>query len=303
MNELLDKILIRLLFTVFVCLVIYVYQHIHVKRYSFFSFISLSRKPVGGASLGENPAEMLYFFSKILGIGIAFSGLAVDLEDGMAFAILDIFLYAFLACIFYTMSLYILDGIILYNFEYEDEIIKKKNFAYALIYFAHCLCTAVLIERLLSIIQNSMVMLLFLWLFTMVLLGIAAKSFSLLSKFSLDNFLIQMNLGVSLSYLGRLLGWTILITWAVNHPLIDVEWYIVEALWKLSLSLVVLPVFIKALTIICKVRHAFKDDSVGGGANLLHLGYGIYEGFLFLIGCYLTVLVTENVRFGSLYDV
>ena len=303
MNELLDKIFIRLLFTLFVCLFIYICQHIHLRRYSLFSFISLGRKPMGSTSLGENPAEMLYVFSKILGIGIIFSGLSVNLEDGVAFAVLDIFLYGFFACLFYTASLYILDGITLYNFEYDNEILEKKNFAYALIHFSHCLCVSILVKGILSVVQSSLLMFLFLWLFTMVLLGVAAKSFSLLSKFSLDKFLVQMNLGVSLSYFGHLTGWMILILWAVDHPLIDIERYIVEALWRLSLSLVILPVFVKALVIICKIPQSFKKSSIPEGSAMFHLGYGIYEGFLFLMGCLLTGLVTANIGFGSLYDI
>ena len=250
----------------------------------------------------ENPADTLHLFSKILGLAIVLSGFMFNLNDGIPLAMLDFFIHATVACFYYSVSLYVIDGIVLYNFEYKDEILKRKNFAYAIVFLGHCISVGLLIKMVVSVVKESLILLVFLWALGMVFLGVASRIFSILSRFSFNKFMIQMNFGVALSYLGLIFGLTMIITAAIDHPLVDVESFSIEAILKLILSLIILPIFMKGLVLILRIQQPFKeDDEINSEPMLSHLGYGIYEGGLFMISCYLTGLVTEHILFGTYY--
>ena len=109
-----------------------------------------------------------------------------------------------------------------------------------------------------------------------------------------------MNIGVSLSYMGFLLGQTIIIGEAVGQSPSDIKSFTIQASLKMALSLIILPVFIRGLTLVFRIQNGPHETDEDGGP-LAHLGRGISEGGLFLSACYLTKAITENIHFGSFY--
>jgi hypothetical protein len=128
------------------------------------------------------------------------------MSEGFLYALLDFFLEAVIGFIVYLASIYILESIVLFNFEYQDEVLKRKNYAYAIISLTHSLGLAYVLKIVLAVSNHSVIMLIFLWLFSIVLIGFATKSYSIISKLPFNRLLVQKNLGLAFSYLGFLLG-------------------------------------------------------------------------------------------------
>lgn len=300
MNELFDKLILRIIFTLFIVLLLYVYKYAHTVLYP-----STKQQLFKRFFPSKNTSDTIHLMARILGIGIIFSEFYFFISDGIFYALLDFFIEASLTFVLFILSTFILDSIVLYNFEYEEEILKKKNFAYAIVSLAHAICTAYLLKIALAVSNHSVIMLFFLWLFGLVLLGFSTKSFSYISKLPFNRLLIQKNLGISFSYLGFLIGWTIIITSSLNHTLDDISWYSIQTLLKIVLSLIIIPIFRMGLIFIFRLQEEISPEVQSESADEQEksMGYGIYEGVIFFSSCYLTTVITGNINFGTFYPV
>lgn len=111
-----------------------------------------------------------------------------------------------------------------------------------------------------------------------------------------------MNLGVALSYLGFILGLTMIITTSLSRPLEGIESFAIEAFMSIILSLIILPIFTKGFTLIFRIDHTWtNEDETSERATVAHLGHGIYEGALFFTSFYLTGSITGHINFGPFY--
>ncbi|PIP96780.1 MAG: hypothetical protein COW00_17165 [Bdellovibrio sp. CG12_big_fil_rev_8_21_14_0_65_39_13] len=301
MNELLDKLILRIIFTLFMCLMLLVYKYAHT------IFYPTSRQQLFKRFYpSKNPADTLHLFSRILGIGIIFSEFYFHLSDGFFFAMFDFFLKAILACVFYLLSVYIIEGIVLFDFEYNDEIIKKKNMSYSLVCFTHALAMAYLMKSILSISQDSQLFMFFLWLFVMVMMGFATKSFKILSKINLNASLVQKNTAGAFSYLGFFWGCTIIIVSGISNEVFNLKEYIILVVLKILLSIIIIPIFIYGLKWIFKLQDDI--DKVNAeekyyDTTRIEYSYGIYEGLTFFTCCFLTTVTTGQINFGTFYPV
>ena len=186
MNELFDKLIIRVIFALFICLTVFLYKYAH----SFF-YPSARLQLFRHFYPSQNPAYTLHFFSRLIGIGIIFSEFYFHVSEGIVLAISDFLVHSALAFFLYLVSIYIVESIALYNFEYRDEILRKKNMSYAIICFTHSLCVAYIVKTVLIVSKDSLIALLLLWPFAMVVIGFAIKSYRLISKLSFNKLLLQ----------------------------------------------------------------------------------------------------------------
>ncbi|MCY4523449.1 MAG: hypothetical protein OXB84_01790, partial [Halobacteriovoraceae bacterium] len=237
--------------------------------------------------------------------GIIFSGFYFHMSECIVLAISDFLLHSALAFLVYLVSIYIVESIALYKFEYRDEILRKKNMTYSLICFTHSICLAFIVKTILEVSQDSLIVLLLLWPFTMVVMGFAIKSYRFISKLSFDKHLLLKDLGMSLSYTGYFWGWTFIICSAIPQNIIEIRWYTIQIILKILLSLIIFPVIQKSLIWMFRMKDDFDKSShdQGKGGQLSKIGYGIYEGSLFFTSCYLTSVITGNIHFGSYYPV
>ncbi|MCF8057654.1 MAG: hypothetical protein K9K67_00045 [Bacteriovoracaceae bacterium] len=299
MNELFDKLILRIVFAIFICLTLIVYRLAHNLIY-----------PSNRGNLlqkfypSKNGAESLHFFARLLGIGIVFSEFNFNLDQGFLYAVMDFFIRAFSGFIVYLVSLYTIESIVLYNFDYHDEIVKRKSLAFSLIGFVHAIGIAFILKVVLRTSGSSLVVLLFLWLFSLVLVGFATKTFPLMSRLSFNRLLIQKNSAVAVSYFGFFIGWSFIIASALNTPLTNIKWYAIQVVLKILLSLIILPIFIKGLKVIFNLTDDLntlvRDDGQQDNSNV-ELGYGVYEGVTFFTACFLTIVITGEVNFSNFY--
>lgn len=302
MNELLDKLLIRILLTIFICLAIYLYKYAHLLLYpSARSQLFKKFYPM------KNSADTIFLFGRILGIGLIFSEFYFFMSDGFFLALFDFSIMVSLSFILYLGSLYIIDSVVLYNFEYHDEVIKRKNLAYSTICFCHAIGLAYLMKESISIAKDNVhhipIYLIFLWLFSMVALGFATKTFQLISKLSFNKLLIQKNMALAFSYSGFFLGIVIIMASSINHEISNIKDFVIQTLLKVLLSLILLPIFKRGLSLIFRFQDTMAKADLDRSRELENPeeGFGIYEGLLFLTCAFLTSIITGHLYFGTFY--
>ena len=170
MAEIFGRLVIRLLLASFVCLMIYLYRYAHVIFYP-----TVKRQVLKKIHPAENPADTLHLFSRVVGISIIFSSISFNETTGFFLSLFHFAVWGTIAIVLYLLSLYIIESIVFYNFDYTDEILKRKNMSYAIISFCHAIVIAFLSRTVMIEAENSIVILLVLWLYMLVIVGFSIK--------------------------------------------------------------------------------------------------------------------------------
>lgn len=301
MNELFDKLILRVVFTFFICIAFYLYKYAHG-----FLYPSAKSQLLKRYYPTKNAPDTIHLFSRLLGLGIIFSEFYFNISFGIGVAIIDFFIFATLVTFLYLLSIYIIESIVLYNFEYQDEIVKRKNYSYAIISFSHAIGLGIMFKNCLFAAKESVVIFFFLWLFSMVVLGFSTKTFNMVSKLSFNRLMVQKNLSIAFSYMGFYLGWSIILSSALKGEITEIKWYVIKVLLNLILSMIILPFFMYGLVFLYKIQEQItnKSDSDKTNANTEQdLGFGIYEGAIFFTSSFLTTVITSNLQFGNFYPI
>lgn len=293
MNEIFDKLIIRFLFTIFICLGLLFYKYAHVLFYP-----SRKKQILKRIYPSENYVDTLHIFARLIGIALIFSTLEFNEYIGFTRSVLDFFILGTSGIILYLLSMYILDNIIFYNFEYKDEVLKKKNVAYGVVSFTTAICLAFLVRTIFQESEHSLIILFILWLFSLVLFGFSTKLYQYASKLSFNSLMIQKNLGLSMSYSGFLFGCTLIIMSAFHHEHHDLMSYCIQVILKTLLGVLIFPLFRIGVVYVYQIQEGPQN---GGLEDAPHLGYGIYEGAVFLICGLLTSLIIGQIHFGTIY--
>lgn len=300
MNELFDKLILRALFTVIICLALVGYRYIHTYLYP----MTVDSKQGQTFFPLQNSAYMLHLFARIIGLGIIFSEFSLQISHGILIAFLGIFIKIAIVFLAYLISVYVFESMTLYNFEFQEEILKKENVPYALVDFAQSISIAFVLKTVLGIAGNALLLFVLLWLFAVVLSGFVVKTFHLVSKINFSKTLSRKELAVSISYLGFIWGWTVVVCASLEQEMNEVKFYIVQVLLHILLSVIILPIFLWGIKWAYRLRYDYMEKRAVIESNGLHevgLGYGVFEGAYFFTACFLTTVVTGNIEFGRFY--
>lgn len=293
MNDIFDKLLIRILFTIFICIALFLYKYAHVLFYPSGKKQILKRiYPI------ENAADSIHLFSRLIGVALIFSILEFNEYSGILISLFHFLTWSVVGFSLYLLSIYIMESIIFYNFEYKDEILKKKNMSYAIISFTTSICLAFIVRTIFKESESSLVIAVILWLFALVLFGFATKFYHKVSKMNFNSLMIQKNIGLSLSYSGFLLGATVIITCTFSHEHHSIMTYITQTVLKTLLGALILPLFMIGIKSVFKLEDEFKHTP---DEDKSHIGFGIYEGAVFLTGALLTSIIIGQIHFGTIY--
>ena len=297
MAEIFDRLIIRILLAAFVCLMIYLYRYAHVIFYP-----SVKRQVLKKINPAENPADTLHLFSRLVGISIIFSSISFNETSGVFLSIFHFAVWGTIAVVFYLLSLYIMESVVFYNFDYTDEILKRKNMCYAFISFCHAIVVAYLSRTVMMEAENSLVILIVLWLYMLVIVGFSVKYYGFISKLSINSLIIQKNLSLCFSYGGFILGAGFIIASCFDQEHYDITVYCIQVLLKTILSLLIFPLFKKGLVKIFPIK---LGDERGTQSEIdldrQSIGYGFYEGAIFLAGAILTTMIVHRIQFGTIY--
>lgn len=292
MAEIFDRLIIRIFLAGFICLMIYLYRYMHVIFYP-----TVKRQVLKVINPAENPADTMHLYSRLVGIGIIFSSITLNEASGIFLSIFHFSVWGFLAIALYLLSLFIIESIVFYHFDYTDEILKRKNMAYGFISMCNALVTAYLTRVVMIEANNSLIILIVLWLYILVITGVSIKFYNIISKLSFNRLMVQKNLSLSFSYCGFIMGAGILIGSCFDQEHYDISVYLIQVLLKTILALLIFPLFKKGLT------RVFPTQLSKGQADqeMQQIGYGIWEGCLFLTGAILTSMLVNRIQFGTIY--
>lgn len=297
MAEIFDRLIIRVLLTLFVCLMMYVYRYAHVIFYP-----SVKRQVLKRINPAENPADALHFFARLIGISLIFSSITFNETSGFFLSIFHFAVWGTIAIVLYLLSLFIVESIVFYNFDYTDEILKQKNMSYAVISFCHSIVIAYLTRTVMIEAENSLVILLVLWLYMLVIVGFSVKYYIFISRLSFNRLLIQKNLSLCFSYGGFSLGAGLVIASCFDQEHYDITVYCIQVLLKTILSLLIFPLFKKGLVFIFPI--VIGSERVHEGqidVDRQSIGYGFFEGSIFIAGAILTTMIVNRIQFGTIY--
>jgi hypothetical protein len=142
-----------------------------------------------------------------------------------------------------------------------------------------------------------------LWLYMLVILGFSIKYFTFISKLSFNRLLIQKNLSLSFSYGGFTLGAGLIVASCFDQEHYDITVFMVQVLLKATLSLIIFPLFKKGLMRIFPIRIGRDERHLEGEVDteMQSLGYGFYEGCVFISGAILTTMIVNQIQFGTIY--
>jgi uncharacterized membrane protein YjfL (UPF0719 family) len=295
MNELFDKLILRGVFTSFVCLFLYLYKYIHA-----FLYPSTKQQLFGSFFPSQNPSYSLHFFSRIIGLGIVLSGLQFDLINGIFLSIGDFFVIGVSAMFLYLLSIYIMESITLFNFDYTDEVLKRQNLSYSILSCSLSISLALVLKSILTESANSIISLLFMWMFAIVILGFAVKGYKYTTRLNLNRLLIQKNLSTAYSFSGYCLGFSLIVSESFHQKAEGIQSYTVLIILKILLSGIIFPIFKKGLILSFDLKDDYdKKENI----EEVNWGYGVFEGALFLTACFLTSIITGQVKFGTFYPI
>lgn len=297
MAEIFDRLVIRLLLAAFVCLMIYVYRYAHVIFYP-----TVKRQVMKKINPAENPADTLHLFSRLVGIAIIFSSITFNETSGFFLSIFHFAVWGTIAIVLYLLSLFIVESVVFYNFDYTDEILKRKNMSYAFISFCHAIVIAYLTRTVMIEAENSLIILLVLWLYMLVIVGFSVKYYTFISRLSFNRLLIQKNLSLCFSYGGFTLGAGIIIASCFDQEHYDITVYVIQVLLKTILSLIIFPIFKKGLVKIFPIKLGEERGHEGHiDTDMQSLGYGFFEGSVFISAAILTTMIVNRIQFGTIY--
>jgi uncharacterized membrane protein YjfL (UPF0719 family) len=283
-------------FTFFICILLILYRYFHALLY-----YSSRKQLLKNISPSGNGANAIHFFSSIIGIGILFSGLNFYMSGGIFFSLLDFSFKSSIIVVLYFISIYIIESVVLYNFDYNDEIIKRKNYSYAIVTLANNLSIAYILKHGFQVSGSSLIILIFLWLFSMVLLSFASKTFSTISKLPFNRLLVQKNMAIGISYMGFICGWSTIIVSSFQHKLDDIQWFSIQVVLKILLSAIIFPIFKKGLILVFNIKDDLNPNA--DAIDEVGVGYGVYEGIVNFTSCFLTTVITGQINFGTFYPV
>ena len=302
MNELFDKLILRIVVAAFLCTILFLYKYAHILFY-----------PPAKSQLfkkfypSRNPADTIHFFFKDYWYwNHFFLVLYFNINDGLLYGLLGFFLQTIVTSTLFLLSIYILESITLYNFEYKDEIITRKNLSYGIISFSHAISIALLIKAITQNSNNSFATLLFLWPLALVLFGLLTKLYPFLSQFSFNKLIIHKNLALAFSYSGFLIGISIITISSLNHELINIVNFSYHVILKILLSVIIFPIFQKGIIKVFNIQIESKENQISSEDKKDEflgppLGLGVFEGSIFFTSCFLTSIITGHILFGNFY--
>jgi hypothetical protein len=136
----------------------------------------------------------------------------------------------------------------------------------------------------------------------LVIVGFSVKYYTFISKLTFNKLLIQKNMSLCFSYGGFSLGAGFIIASCFDQEHYDITVYCIQVLLKTVLSLIIFPLFKKGLVKIFPIRMGEDRDLSGQiETEMQSIGYGFYEGSLFISGAILTTMIVNRIQFGTIY--
>ncbi len=293
MEEIFDQLLTKIMFSILLIVMLVAYRFLHLLLYP-----HAKKQVMTLYSPFENIADTIHYYARIIGICIVFTSFEVHLFDNILTGVFHFIFWVLVDIIFYLLALYILELVILHAFQYQQEILKRRNLCYAIINATIAICLAVLIRNIVTIADYSIPFMIILWLFMVVVFGLLAKQYHLVSRFSFSKSIFSQDMGVVFSYVAFLVSVTLIVYYSFSQTEKSVGNYIISTLTHLMLCGILLPLFFYGVQKVFLVTQKMIIPIYQQDKNL-QFGVGLTEAMLFLTAALLTVIVVFGANLYS----
>lgn len=293
MEEIFDQLLTKIMFSTLLLIMLIAYRFLHLLLYP-----HAKKQVMSLYNPFENLSDSIHYFARIIGICIVFTSFEVHLFENIIMGIFHFIFWVLVDIIFYLLALYILELIILHAFQYQQEILKRKNLSFSIVNAAIALCLAVLFRNIVSIADYSIPFMIILWLFLMVVFGLLAKQYHLVSRFSFSKSILSQDYGVVISYVGFLFSTTLIIYYSFSQNQKSVGNFIISTLTHLLLCGILLPIFFYGVQKVFLSTQKMVIPIFDKDKNS-QLSLGLTEAMLFIAAALLTVVVVFGANLYS----
>ncbi|MEE2671000.1 MAG: hypothetical protein VYA54_04785 [Bdellovibrionota bacterium] len=288
MSEIFDKLLIRMIFTLYICASYFVFKYAHVLFYP-----SHRQQILKNLTPSLNYINTLTFFGRVLGVGIIYSALEFNEYIGMAFSTIHFFIWSTIGISTYLITLFITDWVIFQKQNFIDEVQKKKNSAYGLISFTNAIGVAFILKQLFLVSQYSIIKYAILWLITVIAYGASTRLYKFYSPNSFSKLMIQKNGSLAFGYTGFILCHSLILASSLTESPILITDYLFNVLMRIGIGFILIPVFLflfRKLFLHNTFDHPVKT-------KLDDFDHGIYE---FLIFIFTGLFISHLLHFVNL---
>ena len=294
MEEIFDQLLTKIMFSFLLLIMLIGYRFLHLLLYP-----HAKKQVLSLYNPFENLSDSIHYFARIVGISIVFTSFEVHLFDNLLMGVFHFVFWVLVDIVFYLLALYILELVVLHAFQYQQEILKRKNLCYAIINASISICLALLVRNIVKIADYSIPFMIILWLFVVVVFGLLVKQYHLISRFSFSKSVFAQDYGVAISYVGFLTANTIIIYYSFSQTQKSVGNFITSTLTHLLLCGILLPIFFYGVQ---KIFLATQKMTLPLYIQDKELQYnlGLTEAMLFLSSALLTIIVVFGANLYGL---
>lgn len=285
MEEIFDQLLTKIMFSILLLVMLVAYRFLHLLLYP-----HAKKQVLSLYNPFDNLPDTIHYFARIVGICIVFTSFEIHLFENLMMGVFHFVFWVLVDIIFYLLALYILELVILHAFQYQQEILKRKNLCYAIINATISICLAVLMRNIVKIADYSIPFMIILWLFMVVVFGLLIKQYHLVSRFSFSKSVFSQDHGVTISYVGFLVATSVIVYYSFSQTQKSVGNFITSTLTHLLLCGILLPLFFygvqKVFLATQKMIIPIYNQDRNNQYNL-----GLTEAMLFLTSALLTIIV------------
>lgn len=291
MEEIFDNLLTKIIFSITFIGVLILYRYAHL-----FLYPQAKKQVKNLFNPFENTADSIHYFSRIVGICIVFSSITIHLSENLTLAIINFIFWSIVNITFYLLSLYVLELIVLHAFQYQQEIMKRKNLCYATVSAVMSICLSFLVRNAAQIADNSIPFMIIIALYTLVIFGLFLKQYHLVSRFSFSKSIIGQDIGAVISHTGFTISTTLIIHYCFLYASDNIENFINISLTYFLLCGILLPLFYYGIQKVFLSKYHMALTVFEEGQGVQH-NLGITECMLFLSSTLLTIIIIFNTNF------
>ena len=282
--EILDQLIIRLLFIIIITAILWGYKGIHLIFYPHARSQLFKR-----FNTAHNEAATIHLAGRLLGFGILFSYFDLQVEQ-LLLNILDLIVLGTIASVLYILLLYLLESITLSSFSYKQEISQKKNNSYALISFTNSVSWAIIVRAVMDTAQTSLIIMVTILPLALIIISIISRLFSTYSDLSWKKLIVIKNMAIAIYYLGYMLGSSFILYFTFRKPFQNIFLYLLGLLIDLSLIAIIFPLFNRIIRFIYSLVITSHDEPP--------LSFGVTSMAVFLVTSILTALIVARTSFA-----
>lgn len=292
MKHILDSLLIKSLFFLIIMSFIFIFRKVHIILAA--REIRNNHKKIFP---NRNHIDTIHFFSRLLAIGILISSFSINIYQDLMSNLLHFISWTSISMVVYFISLYFVEGIILYPFEYLEEVHNRKNYTYVIISACLSTCLAFLIKTVFFQVGFLLFFTVVTYTLILVIFTLLLKFYSAVSHFNLKNSISKKDLGASFSFSGYTIGVTIICLFSLKNPIGPNNHQLLQVVSQVLLGIILFPLFKKVIIYIFKIQEKHTiSEAAGSGERISKLGYGVFEGSVFCLASVFTSILMPSIN-------